>query len=68
MTLEEFKKIVEWGVEDFPKNWNIGKRVYAFIDHEYGVAKDVQFKDEIDCFDDDSKVDEFIEKSFNRVK
>lgn len=68
MTLEEFKKDIEWGIEDFPKNWNIGKKVYAYIDHEYRVAKDVQFKDEVDCCNDDSKVEEFILKAFERVK
>lgn len=43
-----------------------GQAVFNYIDETYGVARDVQFEDGIDCFYDDSKIYDFIEKAWDR--
>ena len=41
--------------------------VFNYIDQIYGVARDVQFKDNIDCFYNDDKIDEFLECVIKRL-
>lgn len=65
MTLEEFKSSI-YNVEK-PSNWREGQFVFNVIDSLYGVAREVQFEDRIDCFYDDSKIDQFINASYNRL-
>ena len=54
-----------------PKELRDGQFVFNYIDKKYGVARAVQFSEEIDCFYDDSKIEAFIKKAFkiyNSVK
>lgn len=44
-----------------------GQFVFNYIDKYYGVARDVQFLDNVDCFYDDSKIDQFIELAYKRI-
>ena len=67
MTLEKFKKEVLNFANNRPKRWRKGQAVFNYIDKYYGVAREVQSKDSIDCFFNDGKIDEFIEKSFSRL-
>lgn len=67
MTQEEFKKFILEEIKVYPDNWRFGQKVFNYIDEYYGVARDVQFKDRVDCFYNDDMVDEFIEKSYNRI-
>ena len=39
----------------------------SLIDRLYGVARTVQFQDGIDCFYDNSKIDQFINACYNRL-
>lgn len=61
MTKEELKKEID-NFPEKPIQWRYGQFVFNYIDHFYGVARIVQFEYKIDCFYDDDKVDEFIEK------
>ena len=66
MTLEEFKKEVLNFMDNRPKAWRKGQAVFNYIDKYYGVAREVQFEDLVDCFYNDDIIDEFIEKAFSR--
>lgn len=61
MTKEQLKQIIF----DHPKpsNWRDGQFVFNYIDEFYRIARYLQFRENIDCFYDDSKIDLFIEKA-----
>ena len=65
MTLEEFKNLI-YSIEK-PSHWREEQLVVNTIDSLYGVARTVQFNDKIDCFYDDSKIDQFINACYNRL-
>ena len=65
MTLEEFKNLI-YSIEKAP-HWREGQFVFNTIDSLYGVARTVQFNDGIDCFYDNSKIDQFINACYNRL-
>ena len=65
MTLEEFKNSI-YSIEK-PSHWREGQFVFNTIDKLYGVARIVQFNDRIDCFYDNSKIDQFIIACYNRL-
>jgi hypothetical protein len=72
MTFEEFKNEVLSAMYcttyGKPKNWRDGQFVFNYIDEKYGVARSVQFIDGVDCFYDDSKIEEFISRSYEYIK
>ena len=51
-----------------PNNWRDGQFVFNYIDEKYGVARAVQFIDGVDCFYDDSKIEDFISRSYEYIK
>ena len=65
MTLEELKKEI-YSVPQ-PPYWRKGQFVFNYIDQIYDVARDVQFKDNVDCFYNDDKIDEFLECVIKRL-
>lgn len=65
MTLEEFKNSI-YSIEK-PSNWRDGQFIFNTIDELYKVACKVQFENNIDCFYDDSKINQFIVACFNEV-
>ena len=65
MTLEEFKNSI-YSIEK-PSNWRNGQFVFNTIDKLYKVARKVQFENNIDCFYDDSKINQFIVACFNEL-
>lgn len=65
MTLEEFR-ISIYSIEK-PSHWRDGQFIFNTIDSLYGVARIVQFNDGIDCFYDDSKINQFIIACYNRL-
>lgn len=67
MNYEDFKKEIDEAIRTKPKNWRDGQAVFNYIDDNYGVARDVQFKDNVDCFYDDRWIKSFIRLSFNRI-
>lgn len=65
MTLEEFKNSI-YSIEK-PSSWRDGQFVFNTIDKLYKVTRKVQFKNNIDCFYDDSKINQFIVACFNEI-
>lgn len=67
MTFEEFKNEVLEGIKEYPSNWRYGQKIFNYIDHKYNVARIAQCKYGVDCFYNDSIVDEFLEKCYNII-
>lgn len=65
MTLEEFRDDVLTAVAKKPEEWRDGQTVFNYIDNKYGVARYVQFNTGVDCYYQDSAIDEFIKECFN---
>ena len=46
-----------------------GQYVFNYVEMTLGsVAREVQFLDNVDCFYDDSRIDEFVDCVINRLK
>lgn len=65
MTIQELKEQIFSTPR--PKHWRKGQFVFNYIDQVYGIARTVQFKDGIDCFYNDDKIDEFLEYTIKRL-
>lgn len=63
MTAKELHDEIYTWMPEKPKNWREGQAVFNYVDEVYGVARIVQFHENIDCFYDDSQIDAFIVKS-----
>lgn len=51
-----------------PEGWREGQFVFNVIEDYFGsVAREVQFKDKVDCFHDDKQIDNFIQKVCDRL-
>ena len=59
------RKDFEEEVLDYANN---RKPVFNYIDNQYGVARDVQFKENVDCFYDDKQIKDFLRLSYNRIR
>lgn len=68
MTYEEFASAVFSRVKSSPKFWRYGQAIFNIVDYEYGVARDVQSIDNVDCFYNDDKVEEFLTKAYVRIQ
>ena len=53
--------------KDRPTDWRRGQAAFNYIEQKYHVARQVQFEDGIDCFYDDSKINDFIIASYRRL-
>lgn len=67
ITYNEFVQDIMNLVEECPSFWRKGQCVFNIVDSKYGAARTVQFTG-IDCFYDDSKIDEFLQKSYEVLK
>lgn len=69
ITFEEFNEVVKKDIKSLPDNWRYGQKVFNYIDANFlHIARDVQMIDGVDCFYDDSVVDEFIVRSYERIR
>ena len=64
LTLEEFRNEVLAEMQNKPTNSRPGQFVFNYIDTKYSVARSVQFIDGVDCFYNDNKIDEFIDRAY----
>jgi hypothetical protein len=64
LTFEDFKLEVLSAMDRKPDYLRKGQFVFNHIEQKYGVGKSVQKIDGVDCFYDDKKIDEFIERSY----
>ena len=68
MTYNEFAMDVLELIEECPKDWRSGQSIFNIVDSKYGIARDVQFIDGIDCFYDDNQIDAFLNAAYKRLK
>ena len=62
-TFDELKKEVNDSLlNSKPNDWRDGQFVFNYINAMYGVARYVQFQRNVDCFYNDSQIDEFIKE------
>lgn len=66
-TIEELKNEVMTEAQNRPPYIRLGQFVFNYIDSVYGVARQVQFDDKVDCFYLDKNIDEFLECSLKRI-
>lgn len=51
-----------------PKEWRLGQSVFNIVEAKYGeVAREVQFLDRIDCFYDDTRIEDFLKAVYRRL-
>jgi tagatose-1,6-bisphosphate aldolase non-catalytic subunit AgaZ/GatZ len=68
MTIDDLKQEIYTAMANKPKEWREGQFVFNYIEQVYGdVAREVQFKDRVDCFYVDSRIDKFIECVVKRL-
>lgn len=68
MTYEEFASAISSKVKSTPTSWRYGQAVFNIVDYEYGVARDVQSIDNVDCYYNDDLVEEFLKKAYVRIQ
>lgn len=64
ITLDEFRNEVMSAMDNKPDEWRPGQFVFNYIDERYGVARNVQFIDGVDCFYNDDNIEEFIDRAY----
>ncbi len=67
MEIEELKHEVGIALKNRPPYIRKGQCVFNYIDSTYGVARAVQFEDEVDCFHRDDMIDRFLELCLLRI-
>lgn len=67
MIFEDFRDEVFEAISEKPNHWRDGQAVFNFIDEVYGVARQVQFIDDIDCFYDDDNIEAFIVAAYRKI-
>lgn len=68
MTIQDLREEVYKAMKDKPKEWRNGQFVFEYIDEVYGVAREVQCRDGIDCFYDDDKIYPFLVRSWQVIE
>lgn len=68
MKFEDLRSEIELVLSAKPKNWRKGQFVFNYVDEVYDVARAVQFEDKVDCYYDDTKIDQFLEKAAARIE
>lgn len=68
MTVQDLRDEVNTAMKNKPKEWRNGQFVFNYIDAVYGVAREVQCKDGIDCFYDDDKIYPFLVRSWQVIE
>lgn len=68
MTFKEFVNEVEIAILNRPSFIREGQAVFNYIDSRYGgVARAVQYQDNVDCFHRDSEIMNFLECAYKRI-
>ena len=67
MTKEEFTAKIDISMKTMPENWRKGQKVFNAIEREFGISRVIQFQCNVDCFFDDSKIEEFKEKAYEVI-
>lgn len=66
LTKKEFEAPIWEDVQNKPSFIRRGQQVFNSVEERYGseVARTVQFVDGVDCFYDDSQIEEFLEHAY----
>lgn len=67
MRFEELRREIIEAMKDKPRYIREGQFVFNYIDEKYGVARAIQYEDNIDCFHDDNQINTFIAKATQRI-
>lgn len=67
MRFEDLRREIIEAMKDKPRFIREGQFVFNYIDEKYGVARAIQFEDNIDCFHDDRQIDKFIGRAAFRI-
>lgn len=68
MKFDDFQSDILFALANHrPSCMRKGQFVYNYIHEKYGVANAVQYIDEVDCYNNDSKIDSFIKRAYYRV-
>jgi hypothetical protein len=68
MTYKELKDEVFSALKNKPKEWRKGQFVFNYIDSVYGVAREAQYVDGIDCFYKDEIIEAFLQCCAEKLK
>lgn len=68
LSKEEFFAMINTEISEMPNYYREGQKVFNAVEWLFGLARDVQFSKNIDCFYDDSKIEEFKEKAYECYK
>ena len=66
ITVEQLKTEINQYKKLYP-NYRDGQAVFNYIDSKYGVARELQFNHNIDCFYNNSCINEFIKKAVELI-
>ena len=67
MTFGDFKNEIDRVIAYRPKHIRKGQAVFNYIDSKYGVARAVQFDDNVDCFYRDDQIEKFLQQAYKRI-
>lgn len=67
LIFDDFRANVMSAAAERPSYIRFGQAVFNYIDEVYGVARDVQFIDGIDCFYNDNDADAFMVAAWRRI-
>lgn len=67
MTFEDFRDDVFEAINNKPSYWRDGQAVFNYIDEVYGIARQVQFIDNIDCFHNDENIEAFLVAAYRKI-
>lgn len=67
MTFEDFRNDVFEAINKKPSYWRDGQAVFNYIDEVYGIARQVQFIDNIDCFHNDENIEAFLVAAYRKI-
>lgn len=69
MNYEEFKAYIMAEVKKYRKPFmRKGQAVFNIVDSHFGVAREVQFQDRIDCFHRDQDIEAFLQAAWKRIE
>lgn len=64
---DHVKNIAKSIIDESP-HIRYGQAIFNYVDEKYGVARIAQFDYGIDCFYDDKKVEQFLDKCYELIK
>lgn len=64
---DHVKNIAKSIIEESPYI-RYGQAIFNYVDEKYGVARIAQFDYGIDCFYDDTKIEQFLDKCYELIK